>query len=66
MSGDILMANLTNLRREALAMGLLPHEKFLIDRHDADEELDLIAGLYVRARMYQDIDTLIATMIVSP
>jgi|GEM_PF-1957719 len=47
-------------------MGLLPHEKFLIDRHDADEELDLIAGLYVRARMYQDIDTLIATMIVSP
>lgn len=64
MSGELLMANLGKLRQEALTLGVLPNEKFLIDHRDSEEELDMIAGLYVRARLYQDSEELMAARVV--
>jgi hypothetical protein len=64
MPGDLLMANLASLRQEALTLGMLPSEKLLVDRHDEAEELDMIAGLYVRAQLYRDASDLVVTATV--
>lgn len=58
MSGKLLTDNLEVLRTEAFAQGFLPSEQIQMDRTDGSAELDLVAGLYVRARLYQDIDSL--------
>lgn len=58
MSGELLTDNLAILRQEAKTFGMLPSEQLLADRHDATEELDMIAGLYVRAQLYRDVEDL--------
>jgi len=64
MSGELLTAHLASLRQEAQTLGRLPSERLLADRHDDAEELDMIAGLYVRAQLYRDADELVVTATV--
>jgi hypothetical protein len=57
MCGELLRQNYDILRLEALTIGLLPHEKIKKEREDDEnDELDLIAGLIVRARLYIDAE----------
>lgn len=57
MCGELLRQNYDILRLEALSIGLLPHEKIKSEKEDAvDDDLDLIAGLIVRARLYIDAE----------
>lgn len=58
MPGDILNENLVQLRYEARSVGMLPSERLLTEEVDEDSELDMVAGLYVRARLYQDVEDL--------
>ena len=57
MSGRILQENIDLLRREALSLGKLQSEQFRVEGGDLSDDLDLIAGLYVRARLYLDART---------
>jgi len=66
LSGETLINNLTRLRQEALTLGVLPGERLLVDRHDNAKELEVVAGLYVRAQLYRDIDELIVVTISHP
>jgi hypothetical protein len=58
MPGEFLTTHLASLRQEAQTLGMLPSEKLLVDRHDDAEELDMIAGLFIRAQLYRDVDEL--------
>ncbi|HEY3566744.1 MAG TPA: hypothetical protein VGP73_02335 [Thermoanaerobaculia bacterium] len=64
MSGEFLATHWAGLRQEARTLGILPSEKLLVDRHDDAEELDMIAGLYVRAHLYRDVDELVVAATV--
>lgn len=55
MSGRILHENVDLLRREALSLGKLHSEEFKVDGPESADNLDLIAGLYVRAMLYLDV-----------
>jgi len=57
MSGDILRDNLSVLRKDAFGKGLLPSEIIEVDSHEKANDMDFIAGLYVRARLYIDVDS---------
>jgi len=54
MPGEIMGANLPALRAEAYAQGKLPAEVIQEERSEETDDTDLIAGLYVRARLYRD------------
>ena len=54
MSGRILQENIDLLRKEALSLGRLKSEEFRIEGGGSIDDLELIAGLYVRALLYQD------------
>lgn len=58
MSGELLQANLAELRQEAVTQGMLPGERLVTHHADKESELDMIAGLYVRARLYLDVNDL--------
>lgn len=64
MSGELLTTYLASLQQEAQTLGRLPSERLLADRHDDAEELEMIAGLYVRAQLYRDADELVVTATV--
>lgn len=64
MSGTILEQGLDRLRHEATTLGMLPSEKLLTESNDAAAELDMIAGLYVRARLYRDVEDLDVVAVV--
>jgi hypothetical protein len=55
MSGHILRDNIDFLRKEALGLGKLNSEEFRVDGPGLSDDLDLIAGLYVRALLYLDV-----------
>ncbi|WP_282297181.1 hypothetical protein [Stenotrophomonas sp. PS02289] len=65
MSGELLRANLPVLRQEAFSQGFLPSEHIAVDQNDAETELELIAGLYVRAQLYRDVEALKVVAMVS-
>lgn len=54
--GSLLSENFSTLRTEALSMGKLPSETLQCDVDDDQLEIELIAGLYVRARLYLDVN----------
>ncbi len=56
MSGEILQQNFSVLKAEALNKGMLDHEMLSSEDGDVVEDGDLIAGLYVRARLYLDAE----------
>lgn len=58
MSGELLQANLAGLRQHAVTQGILPGERLVTHHADKESELDMIAGLYVRARLYLDVNDL--------
>jgi len=58
LSGKLLADNYESLRRDALRFGMLPSEELVSSRHGDSEESDMIAGLYVRAQLYRDVDDL--------
>ncbi len=58
MSGDLLHANFLILREEALSKGKLPYEKLSSKESDPGSDMDLVAGLYVRALLYKDAEDL--------
>lgn len=55
MSGHILRDNIDLFRKEALSLGKLNSEEFRVDGPGLFDDLDLIAGLYVRALLYLDV-----------
>lgn len=59
MSGEIMTKNLPVLRAEAYSQGKLPAEILKEEGSGSTEDIDLIAGLYVRARLYQDAKSLV-------
>lgn len=59
MSGELLRTNFSILREEALSLGKLPSERFLTQDDESPSEFELIAGLYVRARLYLDAEELV-------
>jgi hypothetical protein len=56
MSGEILRNNLAVFKREAYAGGRLPSEKLISGDGAQVDDLHMIAGLYVRARLYMDVE----------
>lgn len=55
MSGRTLHENVDLLRRDALSLGKLHSEEFRVEGPEFADDLDLIAGLYVRALLYLDV-----------
>ena len=53
---SLLSENFSILRTEALSMGKLPSETFQCDVDNDQLEIELVAGLYVRARLYLDVE----------
>jgi hypothetical protein len=64
MPGDILHENLAHLRHEARSVGMLRSERLLTEEVGEDSELDMVAGLYVRARLYQDVEDMEVVAVV--
>lgn len=64
MPGELLSNNVSVLREEAMAFGLLPSEAFEVDMRSEDGDYDLIAGLYVRARLHRDAEDLQVVKVV--
>ena len=58
MSGELLRANLPVLREEAFSQGFLPSEKIMLEDGEEATEMEVIAGLYVRAQLYRDVEEL--------
>ncbi|MFZ6721380.1 hypothetical protein [Undibacterium sp. Ji49W] len=56
MSGEILRNNLELFRKDALTKGKLPSEILRSEDNMDVDELELIAGLYVRAQLYRDVE----------
>jgi hypothetical protein len=54
MSGEILKKNLVMLQAEAYSQGRFPTEMLFEEGRAGADNTDLIAGLYVRARLYLD------------
>lgn len=55
VAGDWLTQNIATLAADALAQGKLPKEKFITELDESVDDIELIAGLYARARLYQDV-----------
>jgi len=55
MSGHILQQNVELLRREAFSLGKLQSEEFRVEGPEVADDLDIIAGLYVRSLLYLDV-----------
>lgn len=51
----LLLQNFVNLRSAAFSHGLLPTESFRWDGDNEELEIDFVAGLYVRARLFSDV-----------
>lgn len=64
MPGELLSNNISVLREEAMAFGLFPSEVFEVDMRSDDGDFDLIAGLYVRARLHRDAEDLHVAKVV--
>jgi len=58
MSGDLLRTNFLTLREDALSQGKLPYEKLSSEGEEPGSDMDLVAGLYVRALLYKDAEDL--------
>ena len=54
MSGEIMKNHQADLRAEAYSHGKLPAEILMEEGGGNTDDIDLIAGLYVRARLYLD------------
>jgi hypothetical protein len=54
MPGEIMRSNQATLRAEAFSQGKLPSEILKEEAGTSTDDTDLIAGLYVRARLYLD------------
>lgn len=59
MSGEIMTKNLPLMRTEAYSQGKLPAEVLQEEGSKGTDDIDLIAGLYVRARLYRDAESLV-------
>ena len=57
MSGRALQENIDLLRRDALSLGKLHSEEFSVEGPEFADDLDLTAGLYVRAFLYLDVES---------
>lgn len=55
--GRLLQENFSTLKSEALSKGKLASEMLQVDNNTEDNDVDLIAGLYARARLYLDVET---------
>jgi len=64
MSGEILKKNESILRAEAFAQGNLPSEILTAQDNQSVADVELIAGLYVRAQLYRDVESQIIVKIV--
>ena len=66
MPGELLTQNLPTLRAEASALGQLPAEMLLEDDGVVGaDDIDLVAGLYVRARLYCDAKSLVIAYVAA-
>jgi len=59
MSGQLLKKNFSTLKTQALTQGFLANETLQLPKGEQADEMDLVAGLYIRARLFQDADDLV-------
>lgn len=59
MSGQLLKAHFPALKAQALTQGFLDNESLQLPEGETADEMDLVAGLYVRARLFQDAEALV-------
>ncbi len=64
MSGEILRKNESILRAEAFTQGKLPSEMLKAQDNQNVDDIELIAGLYIRAQLYRDVESQIVVKIV--
>lgn len=57
MPGEMMRSNQATLRAEAYSQGKLPSEILKEEEGTSTDDTDLIAGLYVRARLYLDAES---------
>ncbi|MCD0505060.1 hypothetical protein [Bordetella petrii] len=54
VSGKLLQDNFPILKAEAMSKGFLPGEALRLQEDGQADDMDIIAGLYARARLYRD------------
>lgn len=56
MSGKLLEDHFVSLREDALTIGKLKSETLHSEGKKDGDELELVAGIYVRAQLYRDAE----------
>lgn len=54
VSGSLLQEKFPEIKHDALKYGLLPNEKFFSEGAHEIDEIEMVAGIYARARLYMD------------
>lgn len=63
VSNEFLEKNMPELRADAYNKGKIQSEFFQTENNENYDDIELIAGLYVRARLYQDVESMNITAI---
>jgi len=57
ISSEFLKSHMNALRAEAFSKGKIGSEFFKTEGNENYDDIELIAGLYIRARLFQDVES---------